>query len=191
MIIQKEETFREAFTLLMMGESVVNAAKQVVRNLIHSFTDKGFVSRVKDQKVCLISQDIAYQVNTFHSFIHSFTLLLLRLPAHLTMSLFRPKKVFSTSTAFYIPLCAIIIVYYKIMRAAKKRFRRERDRRTMNRGTVLDESTAKLTGGTTARGGGKCAAKLMLRSQNVRCLSPHSIHPLLHALSSKSLFVSH
>ena len=42
-------------------------------------------------------------------------------------------QVFSTATAFYIPLCAIIIVYYKIMRAAKRRFRRERDRRTLNR----------------------------------------------------------
>ncbi|CAK5061985.1 unnamed protein product [Meloidogyne enterolobii] len=71
--------------------------------------DKGFVSRVENQKICLISQDIAYQV-------------------------------FSTSTAFYIPLCAIIIIYYKIMRAAKKRFRRERDRRTLNRGVVDDSS---------------------------------------------------
>lgn len=42
-------------------------------------------------------------------------------------------QVFSTATAFYIPLCAIILIYYKIMRAAKKRFRRERDRRTINR----------------------------------------------------------
>ncbi|KAL7078433.1 hypothetical protein ACQ4LE_002619 [Meloidogyne hapla] len=74
--------------------------------------DKGFVSRVEDQKICLISQDIAYQV-------------------------------FSTSTAFYIPLCAIIIIYYKIMRAAKKRFRRERDRRTLNRG-VIDDSSVPL-----------------------------------------------
>uniref|UniRef100_A0A915LSP1 G-protein coupled receptors family 1 profile domain-containing protein n=2 Tax=Meloidogyne javanica TaxID=6303 RepID=A0A915LSP1_MELJA len=74
-----------------------------------SVDDKGFVSRVENQKICLISQDIAYQV-------------------------------FSTSTAFYIPLCAIIIIYYKIMRAAKKRFRRERDRRTLNRGVVDDSS---------------------------------------------------
>ena len=42
-------------------------------------------------------------------------------------------QVFSTATAFYIPLCAIIIVYYKIMRAAKQRFKRERDRKTVNR----------------------------------------------------------
>ncbi|KAF7632818.1 G_PROTEIN_RECEP_F1_2 domain-containing protein, partial [Meloidogyne graminicola] len=71
--------------------------------------DNGFVSRVEDQKICLISQDIAYQI-------------------------------FSTSTAFYIPLCAIIIIYYKIMRAAKKRFRRERDRKTLNRGVIDDSS---------------------------------------------------
>ncbi|ETN86548.1 hypothetical protein NECAME_16279 [Necator americanus] len=41
--------------------------------------------------------------------------------------------VFSTATAFYIPLIAIICVYWKIMRAAKKRFKRERDRRTVIR----------------------------------------------------------
>ncbi|KAL3086961.1 hypothetical protein niasHT_021825 [Heterodera trifolii] len=64
--------------------------------------DENFVTRVREQQVCLISQDIAYQV-------------------------------FSTSTAFYIPLFAIMLIYYKIMRAAKKRFRRERDRRTVNR----------------------------------------------------------
>ncbi|KAI3416173.1 hypothetical protein GPALN_005720 [Globodera pallida] len=68
--------------------------------------DENFVTRVREQQICLISQDIAYQV-------------------------------FSTSTAFYIPLFAIILIYYKIMRAAKKRFRRERDRRTVNR-TVLE-----------------------------------------------------
>ncbi|VDO45413.1 unnamed protein product [Haemonchus placei] len=42
-------------------------------------------------------------------------------------------KVFSTATAFYIPLIAIIVVYWKILRAAKKRFKRERDRRTVIR----------------------------------------------------------
>ncbi|KIH67793.1 hypothetical protein ANCDUO_01874 [Ancylostoma duodenale] len=42
-------------------------------------------------------------------------------------------RVFSTATAFYIPLIAIICVYWKIMRAAKKRFKRERDRRTVIR----------------------------------------------------------
>ncbi|EPB67119.1 hypothetical protein ANCCEY_13787, partial [Ancylostoma ceylanicum] len=42
-------------------------------------------------------------------------------------------SVFSTATAFYIPLIAIICVYWKIMRAAKKRFKRERDRRTVIR----------------------------------------------------------
>ncbi|KAL3081270.1 hypothetical protein niasHS_012374 [Heterodera schachtii] len=67
--------------------------------------DENFVTRVREQQVCLISQDIAYQV-------------------------------FSTSTAFYIPLFAIMLIYYKIMRAAKKRFRRERDRRTVNRTVV-------------------------------------------------------
>ncbi|KAK0417724.1 hypothetical protein QR680_013171 [Steinernema hermaphroditum] len=40
-------------------------------------------------------------------------------------------QVFSTATAFYIPLIAIIGIYYKIMRAAKRRFKRERDRRTV------------------------------------------------------------
>lgn len=38
-------------------------------------------------------------------------------------------QIFSTATAFYIPLCAIISIYYKIMRAAKSRFKRERERR--------------------------------------------------------------
>ncbi|MFH4974139.1 hypothetical protein AB6A40_000848 [Gnathostoma spinigerum] len=42
-------------------------------------------------------------------------------------------QVFSTATAFYIPLIAIICIYYKIMRAAKRRFRRERDRKTVYR----------------------------------------------------------
>lgn len=46
---------------------------------------------------------------------------------------------FSTATAFYIPLIAIILIYYKIMRAAKKRFKRDRDRRTISR--CLDENT--------------------------------------------------
>jgi 5-hydroxytryptamine receptor 1 len=73
---------------------------------IFGWKDAQFVSRVREQHVCLISQQISYQV-------------------------------FSTATAFYIPLCAIIIVYYKIMRAAKRRFRRDRDRRTINR-AVLD-----------------------------------------------------
>ncbi|VDK54844.1 unnamed protein product [Anisakis simplex] len=41
------------------------------------------------------------------------------------------QQVFSTATAFYIPLCAIICIYYKIMRAATRRFKRERDRRTI------------------------------------------------------------
>jgi 5-hydroxytryptamine receptor 1 len=69
---------------------------------IFGWKDSEFVSRVEEQHVCLISQQISYQV-------------------------------FSTATAFYIPLCFIIGVYYKIMRAAKKRFRRDRDRRTINR----------------------------------------------------------
>ncbi|KAK6051660.1 hypothetical protein COOONC_10833, partial [Cooperia oncophora] len=42
-------------------------------------------------------------------------------------------QVFSTATAFYIPLIAIIVIYWKILRAAKKRFKRERDRRTVIR----------------------------------------------------------
>ncbi|WKY01684.1 hypothetical protein Q1695_015581 [Nippostrongylus brasiliensis] len=64
--------------------------------------DDAFKDRVLRQHVCLISQQISYQV-------------------------------FSTATAFYIPLIAIICVYWKIMRAAKKRFKRERDRRTIIR----------------------------------------------------------
>ena len=42
-------------------------------------------------------------------------------------------QVFSTATAFYIPLFVIIFIYYKIMRAAKLRFKRERDRKTIKR----------------------------------------------------------
>lgn len=155
----QNRTPRRIFTILLVIwvlSLLISLAPQF--EFLH-LKDKGFVSRVKDQKVCLISQDIAYQV-------------------------------FSTSTAFYIPLCAIIIVYYKIMRAAKKRFRRERDRRTMNRGTVLDESTAKLTGGTTARGGGKCAAKLMLRSQNPSN-AQNSTGAVRTPLSNKSRLASH
>ncbi|CAG9532393.1 unnamed protein product [Cercopithifilaria johnstoni] len=60
--------------------------------------DSDFYRRVMEQHVCLISQQITYQI-------------------------------FSTATAFYIPLCAIISIYYKIMRAAKNRFKRERERR--------------------------------------------------------------
>ncbi|CAI4228820.1 unnamed protein product [Auanema sp. JU1783] len=55
-------------------------------------------------------------------------------------------QVFSTATAFYIPLIAIVCVYWKIMRAAKKRFKRERDRRTVIRPPpdVIDEKKAPL-----------------------------------------------
>uniref|UniRef100_A0A0N5A2E4 G_PROTEIN_RECEP_F1_2 domain-containing protein n=1 Tax=Parastrongyloides trichosuri TaxID=131310 RepID=A0A0N5A2E4_PARTI len=42
-------------------------------------------------------------------------------------------QVFSTASAFYIPLIAIICIYFRIMRAAKKRFKRERDRKTVIR----------------------------------------------------------
>ncbi|GMT18673.1 hypothetical protein PFISCL1PPCAC_9970 [Pristionchus fissidentatus] len=45
-------------------------------------------------------------------------------------------QIFSTCFAFYIPLLCIIVVYWKIMRAAKKRFKRERDRRTIHRTTI-------------------------------------------------------
>ncbi|MCP9258169.1 SERotonin/octopamine receptor family [Dirofilaria immitis] len=69
---------------------------------IFGWKDSGFYQRVIEQRVCLISQQISYQV-------------------------------FSTATAFYIPLCAIICIYYKIMRAAKSRFKRERERhKTIN-----------------------------------------------------------
>ncbi|TKR68288.1 hypothetical protein L596_024289 [Steinernema carpocapsae] len=67
---------------------------------IFGWKDSEFVTRVMEEKVCLMSQQISYQV-------------------------------FSTASAFYIPLIAIICVYYKIMRAAKRRFKRERDRRTV------------------------------------------------------------
>ncbi|KAJ1358944.1 hypothetical protein KIN20_017524 [Parelaphostrongylus tenuis] len=60
--------------------------------------DDEFKDRVLRHQVCLISQQISYQV-------------------------------FSTATAFYIPLIAIICIYWKIMKAARKRFKRERDRR--------------------------------------------------------------
>uniref|UniRef100_A0A8R1Y369 G_PROTEIN_RECEP_F1_2 domain-containing protein n=1 Tax=Onchocerca volvulus TaxID=6282 RepID=A0A8R1Y369_ONCVO len=65
---------------------------------IFGWKDSGFYQRVTEQHVCLISQQISYQI-------------------------------FSTATAFYIPLCAIISIYYKIMRAAKSRFKRERERK--------------------------------------------------------------
>uniref|UniRef100_A0A1I7SSV4 G_PROTEIN_RECEP_F1_2 domain-containing protein n=1 Tax=Bursaphelenchus xylophilus TaxID=6326 RepID=A0A1I7SSV4_BURXY len=80
---------------------------------IFGWKDAQFVTRVREEHVCLISQQISYQV-------------------------------FSTATAFYIPLCAIIIVYYKIMRAAKKRFRRERDRKTIHR-NVEDRTKLRTT----------------------------------------------
>ncbi|VDO26732.1 unnamed protein product [Onchocerca flexuosa] len=67
---------------------------------IFGWKDSGFYQRVIEQHVCLISQQISYQI-------------------------------FSTATAFYIPLCAIISIYYKIMRAAKSRFKRERARKTI------------------------------------------------------------
>lgn len=77
--------------------------------------DDGFNDRVTYQHTCLISQQISYQVSS---------------PPQLLQP---PFQVFSTATAFYIPLIAIICVYWKIMRAAKKRFKRERDRRTVIR----------------------------------------------------------
>ncbi|PIC40936.1 hypothetical protein B9Z55_008524 [Caenorhabditis nigoni] len=77
--------------------------------------DEGFSDRVLKQHVCLISQQISYQV-------------------------------FSTATAFYIPLIAIVVIYWKIMRAAKKRFKRERDRRTVIRPPpdAIDEKKAMM-----------------------------------------------
>ncbi|KAI1721451.1 7 transmembrane receptor (rhodopsin family) domain-containing protein [Ditylenchus destructor] len=80
---------------------------------IFGWKDAQFVSRVREQHVCLISQQISYQV-------------------------------FSTATAFYIPLCAIIIVYWKIMRAARKRFRRERDRKTVHNRAFDDTAKSKV-----------------------------------------------
>uniref|UniRef100_A0A1I8EXB4 G_PROTEIN_RECEP_F1_2 domain-containing protein n=1 Tax=Wuchereria bancrofti TaxID=6293 RepID=A0A1I8EXB4_WUCBA len=65
---------------------------------IFGWKDNDFYRRVIEQHVCLISQQISYQI-------------------------------FSTATAFYIPLCAIIFIYYKIMLTAKSRFKRERERR--------------------------------------------------------------
>uniref|UniRef100_A0A0N5AJK9 G_PROTEIN_RECEP_F1_2 domain-containing protein n=1 Tax=Syphacia muris TaxID=451379 RepID=A0A0N5AJK9_9BILA len=69
---------------------------------IFGWKDSNFLDRVEKQHVCLVSQQISFQI-------------------------------FSTATAFYIPLCAITFVYYKIMRAAKLRFKRERDRKTIRR----------------------------------------------------------
>ena len=67
--------------------------------------DDGFNDRVSNQFTCLISQQISYQVSgIFDEEEHELL------------------QVFSTATAFYIPLIAIICVYWKIMRAAKKRF---------------------------------------------------------------------
>ncbi|VDD90754.1 unnamed protein product [Enterobius vermicularis] len=69
---------------------------------IFGWKDSNFLDRVEKQHVCLVSQQISFQV-------------------------------FSTATAFYIPLFVIIFIYYKIMRAAKLRFKRERDRKTIKR----------------------------------------------------------
>uniref|UniRef100_A0A0K0EBS1 G_PROTEIN_RECEP_F1_2 domain-containing protein n=1 Tax=Strongyloides stercoralis TaxID=6248 RepID=A0A0K0EBS1_STRER len=69
---------------------------------IFGWKDSMSTSRVLEEHVCLISQEISYQV-------------------------------FSTASAFYIPLIAIICIYFRIMKAAKKRFKRERDRKTVIR----------------------------------------------------------
>uniref|UniRef100_A0A0N5BA95 G_PROTEIN_RECEP_F1_2 domain-containing protein n=1 Tax=Strongyloides papillosus TaxID=174720 RepID=A0A0N5BA95_STREA len=69
---------------------------------IFGWKDAMSTSRVLEEHVCLISQEISYQV-------------------------------FSTASAFYIPLIAIICIYFRIMKAAKKRFKRERDRKTVIR----------------------------------------------------------
>jgi 5-hydroxytryptamine receptor 1 len=76
---------------------------------ILGWKDERFRVRVEVDHVCLISQQISYQV-------------------------------FSTATAFYIPLCAIVIIYYKIFRAAKRRFKRERDRRTVYKPSSCKQS---------------------------------------------------
>ncbi|VIO92525.1 Uncharacterized protein BM_BM7828 [Brugia malayi] len=84
---------------------------------IFGWKDNDFYRRVIEQHVCLISQQISYQI-------------------------------FSTATAFYIPLCAIISIYYKIMLTAKSRFKRERERRkTINysqRDTKIQEQCGNL-----------------------------------------------
>ncbi|PAV59088.1 hypothetical protein WR25_10784 [Diploscapter pachys] len=65
-------------------------------------------------------------------------------------------QVFSTATAFYIPLIAIICVYWKIMRAAKKRFKRERDRRTLFiNATLSDEKLTKSAVSFNSNSNGK------------------------------------
>uniref|UniRef100_A0A914UYT0 G-protein coupled receptors family 1 profile domain-containing protein n=1 Tax=Plectus sambesii TaxID=2011161 RepID=A0A914UYT0_9BILA len=69
---------------------------------IFGWKDSRFEHRVNVEHICLISQELSYQV-------------------------------FSTATAFYIPLFAIMAVYYKIFRAAKRRFKRERDRKTFTK----------------------------------------------------------
>ncbi|KAF8358100.1 ser-4 [Pristionchus pacificus] len=55
---------------------------------------------------------------------------------HCLISQIISYQIFSTCCAFYFPLTLIIVVYWKIMRAAKKRFKRERDRRTIHRTTI-------------------------------------------------------
>ncbi|GMS89034.1 hypothetical protein PENTCL1PPCAC_11209, partial [Pristionchus entomophagus] len=56
--------------------------------------------------------------------------------SHCLISQIISYQIFSTCCAFYLPLLMIIVVYWKIMRAAKKRFKRERDRRTIHRTTI-------------------------------------------------------
>ena len=57
---------------------------------LFGWKDPDFLVRVNEQKKCLVSQDVSYQV-------------------------------FATMATFYVPLTAILILYWKIFQAARKR----------------------------------------------------------------------
>ncbi|XP_069167975.1 5-hydroxytryptamine receptor isoform X1 [Procambarus clarkii] len=62
---------------------------------LFGWKDPDFLVRVNEQKKCLVSQDLAYQV-------------------------------FATMATFYVPLTAILILYWKIFQAARKRIHKSK-----------------------------------------------------------------
>ncbi len=94
--------------------------------------DSLFNKRVNDDRLCLISQDLGYQV-------------------------------FSTAAAFYGPLLLIVLLYYQIFKAAKKRIRKSRQKRhsaTLKLNTVSKQGIS--TSSTLLSTAVKPGAKLLI-----------------------------
>nr|XP_053626180.1 5-hydroxytryptamine receptor-like [Cherax quadricarinatus] len=91
---------------------------------LFGWKDPDFLVRVNEQKKCLVSQDLAYQV-------------------------------FATMATFYVPLTAILILYWKIFQAARKRIHKSKfggKKETKKRGNNKKPKGHRGAGGTKPNG---------------------------------------